>query len=499
MTASRGRSGGRGACRRALPALLLLGLVIGIHGAPALAVQDGADEEPLSAEVLRAAESLSAAFRSVARRVSPAVVFISTVERSAAGDRRGGIGPMDPDEEFFRRFFGGPAPGGPRERRSSGSGVIVGNDGTIVTNNHVVAGANEISVRLTDGREYPGTVIGTDPETDLAVLRIDATDLAFAPLGDSRALEAGDWVVAIGNPFGLSHTVTSGIVSAIGRADIGLTTFENFIQTDAAINPGNSGGPLVNLRGEVIGINTAITTRGGGNVGIGFAVPSEIVERVLDGIVREGRVDRGWLGIVMQPLTPDIAHGLGVDPPDGVLVVDLVTDGPAARAGLRTMDVILAVDGRPVRSQRDLLNAIADRLPGSTVRLDYIREGRRSGATVMLGTRPAPTVLSRTPVERNGTAGRIDLGLTVQSITPDLQRRYRLESTEGVVIVEIATGSAAERAGLRPGDVILQAGSAAITSVGDLQEAIRTMTRDRGLVLRVQRGAETRAVVVRPE
>jgi serine protease Do len=496
---SQRRRAARSAGRGAAGAVLGIGLIL-FGGAAAHADDRLSEVPPVPLEALRQAESLSTAFKYVARTVSPAVVHITAIQRRAAAESSDGQDSVE--EELFRRFFGTPpgsSPQRPRERRGSGSGVIVGEEGFIVTNNHVVAGADELRVQLGDGREFPATVVGTDPETDLAVLRIEAPSLTVARLGDSEVLEAGDWVIAIGNPFGLSHTVTSGIVSAIGRADMGLTTFENFIQTDAAINPGNSGGPLLNLRGEVVGINTAITTRTGGNQGIGFAVPSSTVSRVMDGLLRDGRVERGWLGIVMQPIDRRVARSLNIDPATGgVLIAEVVEGGPAAESGLRPMDLIVSIDGQVVRTQRDLLNRVGDRFPGEIVEIGVRRRDDAQTLQVRLGMRPSFEELAsgggRTP--ELPLQPRTLLGMNVQPITPAIRERMRLEAESGLVVTAIDEGSEAASAGIMRGDVILNIGEEPAASVQQLRDAIDSMDSERGLLLRVQRGSTARILVL---
>ncbi|PWG65192.1 S1C family serine protease [Spiribacter halobius] len=314
---------------------------------------------------------------------APAVVNVY----SARAARPEGFGL--PDDPLFRRFFEDrlPTPG-PRRETSLGSGVIVSDDGHILTNNHVIEDADEIQVLLADGRTAPATLVGTDPESDLAVLRIELPDLPAVTMGDSESIRVGDVVLAIGNPFGVGQTVTQGIVSAKGRSELGLTTFENFIQTDAAINPGNSGGALVNAEGEVIGINTAIYSQSGGSMGIGFAIPASLAGGVLQSIIEEGRVIRGWIGVQVQGMSPQLADSFGLDAPEGVLIAGVLRGGPADEAGLAPGDVVLEVAGEPVADVDALLTRVTDQPPGSTIILTGLREGEPREWQVEVEERP---------------------------------------------------------------------------------------------------------------
>ncbi len=366
----------------------------------------------LAAPVLAGTESLSSSFKDAARNVAPSVVHIMATGRAEfAGRNGGGRGQAAPfGNDLFHRFFDQRQP----RQQGQGTGFVVRADGYIVTNNHVVAGAETVTVRFDDGREYKASIVGTDPDTDLAVIKVDATDLDPVEFGRSQQLEVGEWVIAVGSPFGLEQTVTAGIVSATGRSGMGLATYENFIQTDAAINPGNSGGPLVNLRGEVVGVNTAITSRGGGSLGIGFAIPSRMVHTVMDSIIDSGRVSRGWLGIQIQPLTDELARSFGAPDTNGVIVADVTADGPSREAGLEPGDIVTDVDGRHIEEPADLLNAIAESAPGSTIEVEVLRDGSRRDFEVTLGTRPSPadTVAAHTL--------SADLGLTVETLTPQI-------------------------------------------------------------------------------
>ncbi|MCI0547801.1 MAG: Do family serine endopeptidase [Candidatus Rokubacteria bacterium] len=346
---------------------------------------------PAATPVTLAPQMLQAAFVTVAQEVRPAVVNIGTIQLSKA--RRGPAAPPStPDDPFFRdffkQFFGpeGPGPRGEFRQPSLGSGVIIDKRGLVLTNFHVIKGADEITVRLSDKREYRGKVMGVDPKTDLALVRVDPDhEFRVAPLGNSDILKVGEWAIAIGNPFGLDQTVTVGVISATGRSDVGVATYENFIQTDASINPGNSGGPLVNLQGEVVGINTAIVAAG---QGIGFAIPINMVRRVVDQLMEQGKVVRGWLGVALQPLSQELAQTLGVTGKGGAVVASTIPGGPAAAAGLQQGDVILAFDTTPVDDYRHLQRLVAETRVGKAVTLQVLRDKKRIEVTAKVAEVP---------------------------------------------------------------------------------------------------------------
>ena len=349
---------------------------------------------PAGASPMTTADALQAAFVTVAQRVRPAVVHVGTVQ--VARSRRGPTvpGPLADDpffKDFFDQFFGRRGPGAPEEFRQSGlgSGVIFDKRGYVLTNFHVIKGADAVLLRLSSKQEYRGRVVGTDPKTDLAVVRFEApTDLPIAALGNSDVLKVGEWAIAIGNPFGLDQTVTVGVISATGRSDVGIATYENFIQTDASINPGNSGGPLVNLRGEVVGINTAIVAAG---QGIGFAIPANMVKRVIGQLVDRGKVTRGWIGISVQPLTTELAQALGVKDGRGAVVARIYPDGPASGAGVKQNDVIVTFEGTPVEDYTHLQRLSADAEVGKTVTIEYVRKGEKKSAQVKIAEAPDAT------------------------------------------------------------------------------------------------------------
>jgi serine protease Do len=424
-------------------------------------------------------------FVEVAERLKPSVVNINTTQK--VRPRRPQVDPFFREffgEEFFERFFRLPRE---FERRSLGSGVIVDPKGFILTNNHVVERADEIQVTLVDERTFKAKVVGTDPKTDLAVIQIEgATGLQPAPLGDSDKMRTGDFVIAIGNPFGLTHTVTVGVVSATGRAGVGITAYEDFIQTDASINPGNSGGPLLNINAEVIGINTAIVASG---QGIGFAIPINLAKAIMEQLIKEGEVTRGWLGVVIQPLTPELARQFGVEPGEGILIADVVEGGPAEKAGLRTGDVVEAFAGKPVTNVRQLQRLVADVRPGKPVTVKVKRQGKDLALSVTVGRMPSEEAVSgpREPLER--------YGFTVQELTPELRQRLQVEEG-GVLVSSVEPGSPAFRRGLRRGDVILEVNRQPIRSRQDLLDVLRESQPERELLLLVQRGKSTRFIVV---
>jgi serine protease Do len=449
-----------------------------------------------SAEAHHVAE-FSEAFRAVAKTLRPSVVSIDSVKRAKPVDLRGNRPEMDLPPEF-ERFFGDDllkrfkdfkAPEGGLEQRGLGSGVIVSSDGYIVTNNHVVRGADELSVNLADGRKLDAKVIGTDSATDLAVLKVEATGLTAAKLGSSDAMEVGDWVIALGTPFGLEQTVTAGIISAKGRSSVGITDYEDFLQTDAAINPGNSGGPLVNMNGEVVGINTAIASRTGAYNGIGFAIPSKMVKQVMHSIMENGHVERGWLGAAIQDLNEDLAKSFGFDSTDGVLVGDVVKGSPAEKAGLKAGDIVLTFNGKAMHDANELRHAVAATAPNSEAKTVVFRDGARKTLTVTVGLLEEDAVASLRPGARSGESDTVsDLGVSVRTLTGELASQLGYdESQTGVVVTEVQPGSLAARAGLREKDVIVAVGGTEINNTADFNKAVKASDTAKGLRLRVKR------------
>ncbi|WP_447975225.1 DegQ family serine endoprotease [Nitrospira sp. Kam-Ns4a] len=428
----------------------------------------------------------AAGFPEVAKAVTPAVVNITTPR-----ERRGPVpfGQQDREDPMNRRFGFPDLPFGPRgdgpRGGGMGSGVIISPDGYIVTNHHVVEGAREVRVALPDKREFIGKVVGTDPKTDLAVVKVDARDLPFVPWGDSASLQVGEYVLAVGNPFGLNSTVTLGIVSALGRGRMGITQYEDFIQTDAAVNPGNSGGALVNTRGELVGINTAIFSQTGGYQGIGFAVPASMAKPVTESLIATGRVVRGYLGVAIQDLTPDLAESFGLKEARGALVSDVNEASPAAEAGLRQGDVIIAYDGQPVADPVALQRAVTSTKVGAKVALTVLREGRQRELTVTVGEQPAPASVAR---RSDGEAGSALVGVEVQDLDRRLARELGLPgNAAGVVVVNVDPESPAAEAGVVPGDVIREINRQPVKTVRDFEKAASALKKDRTALLLVTR------------
>ncbi|MFU8821507.1 MAG: DegQ family serine endoprotease [Gammaproteobacteria bacterium] len=407
------------------------------------------------------------------KQAAPAVVNIAT--RGSVEVR--GSNPFL-DDPFFRRFFDMPEQQTPRRRQtqSAGSGVIVNAaEGLVITNAHVIEGAEQISVTLQDDRTFDAEVVGTDPASDIAVLRIPAERLAELKIADSARAEVGDFVVAIGNPFGLGHTVTSGIISALGRSGINPQGYEDFIQTDASINPGNSGGALVNLRGELVGVNSAILSRSGGNIGIGFAIPSNMVRSVMDQLLEFGEVRRGLLGVTILTITPDIAEAYGVKETQGALVSQVLPESAAERAGVKTGDIIRSVDGKAVNSANELRNTIGLKRSGDTVELEIMRDGRKRKLKAELGEQATQVQVA---------AAEIHPGLEGAEFESLDASSPRYEGQAGVLVTSVAPGSPAAQRGLRPGDVIVAVNRQKVSSLSDFQQH----AQGQSLLLNIRRG-----------
>jgi serine protease Do len=423
----------------------------------------------------------------IAKALKPAVVNISAKRQAEAAPVPAPFGGRDPFNEFFGRFFGNRPP---RPLRSLGSGFIINPEGYIVTNNHVVDGAAEVRVRLSDGRDLPATIAGRDARTDLALLRIAASALPTIPLGDSGRLQVGEPVMAIGNPFGLEQTVTTGIVSATGRV-IGEGPYDDFIQTDASINPGNSGGPLIDARGQAVGINSAILSRSGGSIGIGFAIPIDLAKAVVTQLADSGQVVRGWLGVTIQPVTWELARSFKLGAPAGALVSSVAEGSPAAKAGLERGDVITAFDGRPVTRSEDLPRAVADTPVGRQVALAVLRDGSSLRLTATIGRLEDPeSVAAASP------AGAPSLGLSVQSLTPAVARELGSGDSHGVLVREVRDGSLAEAAGIRTGDIITEVDRRPVANTSDLNHAVERHAKGTPLLLLVQREGASLYVTV---
>jgi serine protease Do len=423
--------------------------------------------------------TLSKAFATVAERLKPAVVNVFT-EQSARSTHPPTGGPFD---DFFDRFFQDQPQ---RKRRSLGSGVIVDPRGYIVTNNHVVEDADEIEVQFADESRYKAEIVGSDPLTDLSVLRIkDGGTFPYVSFGDSDALVVGEWVLAIGDPFGFGHTVTAGIVSAKGRV-IGQGQYDDFIQTDAAINPGNSGGPLVNMKSEVVGINSNIISNSGGSMGIGFAIPSNMTRKIYDQLVTEGTVTRGWLGVSIQNLTPELARSFGLEGKKGALVSETIgDDSPAKKAGLKAGDIIVEFNGVPVDSNNHLVFLVADVRPGETVDVRYYRDGELRTAKVTVAKRTVDAGLQSSGSEEEHDKGR--LGISGQTLTDELAGELGATSRSGVVLVAVDPEGPAEDAGLRRGDIIIEANRQPVRNVSDLERLIVDVPAGGDLLLRIER------------
>jgi serine protease Do len=388
-------------------------------------------------------------FAALAKKASPSVVNISTVKLvKGRGQMPMPFGPNDPFRDFFERFFNDQMPKNFKQQ-SLGSGFIIDKEGFILTNNHVVEKSDEIKVRLSDEREFAAKIIGRDPKTDLALIKIDTDQpLVPMPLGNSDILEVGEWVIAIGNPFGLGNTVTAGIVSAKYR-QIGAGAYDNFIQTDASINPGNSGGPLLNRAGEVIGINSAIYSQSGGSIGIGFAIPVNMAKDLLPQL-KKGRVTRGWLGVVVQKITPELKEKLKLKEERGALVADVTASGPAEKGGIKRGDVIVSFNGKEIKDTGDLPYAVASTPVGKTVNVDVVRKGQKMSLQVKIGE------LVEQPEDQEPPEVRPSLGMTVEEITQETAKSYGLSESSGLVVVQVEEGSPASAAGISPGDILLE-------------------------------------------
>ena len=425
-------------------------------------------------------------FADVAEGALPAVVSIYT-ETDVSAE-----GAADPFEGFGSP--GGGEGGGSRRESGLGSGVIISTDGTILTNNHVIDGATRIQVQLNDGTEYDAEVVGADPPSDLAVIRVKAPGASFPamPLGESERLRVGEWVVAVGSPYGLSQTVTTGIISAKGRHNTGINSYENFLQTDAAINPGNSGGALLNLRGELIGINTAIFSRSGGYQGIGFAIPISMARKISNDLIRDGEVTRGWLGVSIQPLDPVLAEALGVKDRHGALVGGIIPGSPADKAGVRRGDVITKIGGVEIRDANELLNQIALLAPGKWVEIGLIREGKSLLFKAKI-TRRDDRRVARLDGKKDEADARVAaLGLSLEDMSSAIRNDYAIApGVSGVVVTGVDPDSRADEAGLQEGDVLAEANRARVRNSREFQEILRKAGKAGRILLLVNRGGET--------
>ncbi|MFQ5597292.1 MAG: DegQ family serine endoprotease [Nitrospiria bacterium] len=487
--------------------LFLIGIIVGValvsefHSLPSgvAVVENPSPVSPVKPPAIAETEQT---FVGVAKTVTPAVVNIAASRVTKRGEGIPGFPFTDP---FFRRFFGDDlfgSPGEKRERKSEslGSGVIIESDGLIVTNFHVIENADEIIVLLSDKREFKGKVVGSDPKSDLAIVRIDASDLPTVPWGNSSALQVGEYVLAIGSPFGFTQTVTMGIVSAIGRENIGLTDYEDFIQTDAAINPGNSGGAMVNIRGELVGINTAIFSRSGGYMGIGFAVPSDMARSIVESLVKTGKVVRGWLGVAIQDLTASLAKGFGLDQSKGALVSEVMQGSPAEKAGIRRGDIILGFDEKPIEDTNQLRNIVAETQVGVDVTVRLFRNQEAISLKVRIEEQPKDMFAQRgRPQEDLENRSTLLSGIEVTTLTDELGREFDLEKDlRGVIVLSVSPGSPAGESGLKRGDLIMEINRQAVQDISSYEMTLSKAKEDAPILLLVGRKDRTFFLTVIP-
>lgn len=507
--------------------ILCVALVAGVFYVPAIvseltyAVESGRARAAREALGATSAGDESLVFHNVAEALRPSVVSITSVKHQAQGPRDASdlwsVIPRSfkPQEENWRgRRIQLSYESPPRERsyvqQGFGSGFVISEDGFILTNNHVVKDADEVTVILSDEREFRAEVIGTDPATDVAVIRIDTNELVPVAIGDSDGVRVGEQVLAIGSPLGLEQTVTAGIISAKGRANVGIADYEDFIQTDAAINPGNSGGPLVNLKGEVIGINTAIASRTGGSMGIGFAIPSNMARVIERAIIEKGRVERGWLGVVTQELTPELSSTFRYDSTAGVLVSDVVANSPAQKAGIKAGDILTDYNDRPLSNPTQLRNAVAETEPGVTVTVKVFRDGSTKAFEVAIGHRGETELAERMErqmpndgddsdsAREEGQLAAAELGVEVEPLSEGFRRRLRIPSgLNGVVVTEMSPVGLAYQAGIRPGDLIEAVGQSPVSTASEFDEALQDASLRDGLRLTVVRDGVRRFLMVR--
>ncbi len=461
-----------------LVALIILSVFLGI----VIGSQRGCQKIPGRSQFTGFPQS----FADLVQMVKPAVVNISTetTVKVPGSPFRQFFGPDEggPFGDFFHKFFG-EIPDQELKQQSLGSGFIIDKDGYIITNNHVVQGADEIRVKLADGREFKAKVIGRDAKTDLALIKISSffKNLPVLKLGDSDKMRVGDWVLAIGNPFGLEETVTQGIISATGRV-IGSGPYDNFLQTDAPINPGNSGGPLINLKGEVIGINTAIIS---GGQGIGFAIPSNMASNIIGQLKTKGKVVRGWIGVSVQTVTPEIAQSFGLKEAKGALVSSVIPGGPAAAAGVKRGDIITSFNGEEIGKMSDLPAVVAATPAGKTVPVKVTREGKELTLNIRIAEMPeAGAAAQAAPTEER-------LGITVENITPQIMRELGLSDRTGVVVTGVASGSPADDAGIQAGDIIKETNRVPVKNLGDFESALSRSGKNKPVLFLIKRGAAT--------
>lgn len=454
-----------------------------------------------SEEDLALLDRSAKAFSSVVKKAGPAVVHVA-VEKEAAAKNLGQF-PSDLfSDPFFERFFG-PQFRHPRtdpkqdkrtfKQQAAGSGFIIAGEGYILTNNHVVDAADKITVRLSDQREFPAKVVGTDPQSDVAIIKIEGSNLPVIPLGNSDTLEVGEWVIAIGSPFELNQTVTVGVVSAKGRNRMGISDYENFIQTDAAINPGNSGGPLLNIRGEAVGMNTAIFSRSGGYMGIGFAIPINMAKSIEQQLRTHGKVTRGWLGILIQDVNEELAKSFGGKASGGALISEVTEGSPAQKSELLQGDIVTAINGVPVMDVADLRNKIAMTPPNTALTLRILRDGKEKDVTVTVGEQPAD--MASLAKKTTGTA-LSEMGLTLQDLTSEVAEQFGYRKDQGVLIAEVEPDSPAARLGLQAGQLVEEVNRSRVSSLKELQEALKKSNNPKQILLRIRAGEHSQYVVL---
>ncbi len=484
---------------------LLVAIPVGLSQCSAeevpIEASSAAVEVPTATPVAIPGTASNETFIAVAKASRASVVNISS-SRKVEGGFEDFSNPFFNDP-FFRRFFGEEFERRfrqqPRERRQEGmgSGVIVSQDGHIITNNHVVEKDDEIEVLLSDQRKFKAKLMGTDPKTDLAVIKIDASDLSVLPWGDSNQLQVGEMVMAVGSPFGLNQTVTLGIISAVGRANMGIVDYEDFIQTDAAINPGNSGGALVNLKGELIGINTAIFTRSGGYMGIGFAIPSNMVKSVMTSLRKHGKVIRGWLGVSIQEVTPDLAKQFDAPSTKGALVADVLEDSPAGKAKLERGDIITGYNGTTVKDPTHLRTLVAETAPDTKVKVTVLRDGKERELRVVIGELPKDLAVASGGKPGSAQGEHSLAGVTVENLSPE-EARQGGRKVSGVKVTDVQPGSPAERAGLRPGDIIREINRKAVKNVGDFERLTGKLQSKESVLILLTRGNATIFLSIKP-
>jgi serine protease Do len=454
---------------------------------------------PIDPAVVAPAEQLGRAFNMVAGHVKPAVVSVYSEKNMTLTEPEF---PFPFGNDLFRQFFGGQIPQMPQprefhgQRHGMGSGMILDKEGHILTNYHVVRDVDDIKVRLADKRTFEAELVGTDPKTDVAVIRIKGRvpdDLPTVTLGDSDVLQVGNLVLAVGAPFGLLQTVTEGIISATGRSDVGIVDYEDFLQTDAPINPGNSGGPLVNMRGEVVGMNSAIATSVGQFEGVGFAIPSNMIKAMLPKLVKGEKIVRGQLGVIIQELTKDLAKQFGLSEPKGVLVSQVNKDSAAEKAGIKDGDVVVRYDGNDITGVRQLRNLVANTLPGTKVKIGILRNGKAETLTATIGNQPGETAAASAEA---GASLLSKLGLIVQTLTPDLAKQLGVEAEKGVAITDVNESSVASLAGLQKGDVIVEADRQPVSGVDTLEQVLAKNKDKDQVLLRVKRPGGSLFVVL---